>query len=364
MTKIYLICAAESEGELYRIAQGQYDGNLTDCGWRQVKSLEKRFADIRIDEVYTSDLYRACATAGSIFKPKDLIAHVRQDLREICLGEWEGINWGNIAYEEPNPFSNFKTALDKWYVKGAEKPGQVLDRITNAILQIAAENAGKSVAVVSHGIAIRFLLAAMQDVPLEKVHEIPLPQNTAVAVVEVHGDTLELVTQDDVSHLHDAADSSKGKFDEVHDFDTTMYFCPLPWFEYGEIMAQSVAYIWEEAGEEQPFDKDRFLEDAAMFPTIVGFVEQEPAGYLQLGINSGQIMLLCTHPGCRKAGLGVQLVGQAVMAARAKGEDRLRIALPKKNPYRQFFLNQGFTSAAHDAEGREVLEKDIRFRLI
>ena len=66
MTTIYLIRHAEAEGNLYRIAQGQYESSLTDRGWRQVRALERRFADIRIDAVYASDLYRTRATATAI----------------------------------------------------------------------------------------------------------------------------------------------------------------------------------------------------------------------------------------------------------------------------------------------------------
>ena len=51
MTNLYLIRHAEAEGNLYRIAQGQHDSNLTDRGWRQVRALERRFADIPIDAV-------------------------------------------------------------------------------------------------------------------------------------------------------------------------------------------------------------------------------------------------------------------------------------------------------------------------
>ena len=88
MTTIYLIRHAEAEGNLYRIAQGQYDSNLTDRGWRQVRALERRFADIHIDAVYSSDLYRTCATASAIYKPKGLELHRVPELREICVGDW------------------------------------------------------------------------------------------------------------------------------------------------------------------------------------------------------------------------------------------------------------------------------------
>ena len=89
MTTIYLIRHAEAEGNLYRIAQGQHESILTDRGWRQVQALERRFEGVHIDAVYTSDLYRTCATASAICRPRDLKPIRRKDLREICVGDWE-----------------------------------------------------------------------------------------------------------------------------------------------------------------------------------------------------------------------------------------------------------------------------------
>lgn len=359
MTKIYLICSAEAEGDLYRIAQGHFNDRITDRGWRQIKALEKGFAHIQIDKVYTSDLYHACATASAIYKPKSLISYKRKILRENCMGKWEGRNWGNIAYEDAQQLRNFKTAPEKWHVDGAETPQQVLSRMLNSIRQIASENEGKSVAVISHCFAIRYLLAELQGIPLKEVHKLPMVKNTAVSIIEAEAGLLRLVTENDISHLGDKDCQAYEKPYETLDFDTDMYFQPLPWVEYGEIMAEAIKCVWQEAGEDRPFNKHVLLEDAAMLQTIIGFVEQEPAGFLQFGMEPGSITLLCTHPGCRRAGLGVQLIGQAVMAARAKGGDYLRIALPKQNPYRKFFLNYGFILAGENEKGRDILEKNI-----
>ncbi|MEI3304771.1 MAG: histidine phosphatase family protein [Dysosmobacter sp.] len=93
MTKLYLIRHAEAEGNLYRIAQGQYNSIITDRGWRQIRALERRFQDIHVDAVYASDLYRTCATASAIYRPKGLELHRRRDLREICVGVWEQKTW-------------------------------------------------------------------------------------------------------------------------------------------------------------------------------------------------------------------------------------------------------------------------------
>ena len=67
MTRIYLIRHAEAEGNLYRIAQGQYDSLITDRGYRQIEALAGRFDDIPIDAVYSSDLSRTCITAAAIY---------------------------------------------------------------------------------------------------------------------------------------------------------------------------------------------------------------------------------------------------------------------------------------------------------
>ena len=101
MTQIYLIRHAEAEGNLYRIAQGQHNSLLTDRGWRQVRALEKRFADVHIDAVYSSDLYRTCATASALYKPKGLPLQRSAALREICVGKWEQCTWGDIYREDP-----------------------------------------------------------------------------------------------------------------------------------------------------------------------------------------------------------------------------------------------------------------------
>ena len=101
MTRIYLIRHAEAEGNLYRIAQGQYDSLVTDRGMRQIAALGKRFEGVRIDAVYSSDLYRTCVTAGALYIPRRLPLHRMPALREICVGEWEQKTWGEIAQRCP-----------------------------------------------------------------------------------------------------------------------------------------------------------------------------------------------------------------------------------------------------------------------
>ena len=169
MTSIYLIRHAEAEGNLYRIAQGQDNSNLTDRGWRQVQALEKRFADVHIDAVYASDLYRTCATASAIYKPKGLPLHRVRGLREICVGCWEQRTWGDIYRKDPLQMDYFNHQPAKWCVEGAETPWQVQERVLEALRTLAVEHEGKTIAVFSHGYAIRLVLAHLQGYTMEEV---------------------------------------------------------------------------------------------------------------------------------------------------------------------------------------------------
>ena len=89
MTTVYLIRHAEAEGNLYRRCHGHYDSTITDNGYRQIAALAKRFADVPIDAVYSSDLTRTQTTALAITRTHDLPLHLEPRLREIGVGVWE-----------------------------------------------------------------------------------------------------------------------------------------------------------------------------------------------------------------------------------------------------------------------------------
>ena len=83
MTTIYLVRHAEAEGNLYRRIHGRYNALITENGYLQIAALEKRFENIHIDAVYSSDLFRTMTTAGAVYKPKGLQLHTDPRLQEI-----------------------------------------------------------------------------------------------------------------------------------------------------------------------------------------------------------------------------------------------------------------------------------------
>ena len=107
MTEIYLIRHAQAEGNLYRMLQGHWDGNVTALGLRQIDALAERFKDVKVDALYSSDLLRTRLTAGAITKYHDLPLHTDKRLREINVGPWETAFMGNVVHDDPETFRMF-----------------------------------------------------------------------------------------------------------------------------------------------------------------------------------------------------------------------------------------------------------------
>src|SRR5690242_5415348 len=74
--------------------QGQSDIPLNDEGREQAKRIAARLSEAnpRVDAVWSSDLSRARHTAEAIAAPLNLPVRTSARLREIMLGEWEGLN--------------------------------------------------------------------------------------------------------------------------------------------------------------------------------------------------------------------------------------------------------------------------------
>ena len=358
MTRIYLIRHAEAEGNLYRIAQGQDNSNLTDRGWRQVRALEQRFREVHIDEVYSSDLYRTCATASAIYKPKGIELRREPQLREICVGVWEQKTWGEIYRQWPEEMKWFSHQPHLWQVEGAETPLQVRERVLGALRRIAAENDGKTVAVFSHGYAIRLALSHLQGYPLERVGEVPTGDNTAVSLLEGDGDALRVLFRDDNSHLKTEAFLSQEKVvKRANGLEPGLWFRPLELPEQERFFVELVESVWR--GRE-PFDRNRLLADAKARTTLVGYRKEEPVGVIQLGPERGWISLLCMREDCRNRGFGTQMLGQAVQKTRLQGGETLWVARPEDSGARDFFEDHRF-AALEGENGRVILEKKIHF---
>ena len=294
-----------------------------------------------IDAAYSSDLYRTCRTAAAICAPRDLPLHRRRALREICVGAWERRPGGEIYREDPEQMMNFLQRLEDWHVPGGEAPEAVQARMLACLRDIARENPGKTVAVFSHGCAIRLTLAALLGKRIAKLSEVPLGQNTAVSLLEWDGGTFRVLWFNDASHLETLLDGTAQRWrSTANGLEPGLYYVPAS---------------------EDPGACAALTGETPAGDTILGCQREGAVGVLTLdngrdaGAKRGWITGLTVGERWRCRGYGTQLMGQAVQHYRDRGRETLCAPDVDSEEARRFLRRQGFAPA----EGH--WKRDLRF---
>ncbi len=377
MTTIYLIRHGEAEGNLYRRCQGHYNSLITDNGYRQIEALARRFAGIPIDAVYSSDLLRAMTTARAIYQTKNLPLHIDPRLREIGVGIWEDVPWGNLERESPASMARFSACDEAWSVEGGESYPVVRARMLAALSEIAARHPEQTVAVVSHGSAIRAVVSHYMGLPTQGI---PHCDNTAVACLQVENGVFRVVYQGDNSHLSDEISTfaRQSWWRKNSTADSQMWFRTMDFQKESDIYqaCRREAWLTIHKAMEQ-YDGARFLRDAQAQSAydrrsvMVAMLGEDMAGLIQMdlrrdadkGIGGIPFCYMTKEYRCKK--LGVQLLGQAVSTYRGLGRSWLRLRCAPDNAAAQhFYQKYGFVRngmAQDSAVPLELLDKYIGF---
>lgn len=202
VTKIYLVRHAEAEGNAAEFFQGNIDTPLTDKGIQQLDCLAERFRSIPLDALYFSPYQRTRLSAEAVNHFHGLSMIPEYDLREINGGEWEGRTWAELPLEFPEAYRQWTTHMAAFAAPYGDTMRDVWERMTDVMTRIERENRGKTVAVVSHGCALRNFLCYVEFRDAERLGDVGWADNTAVSLVEYDTESgWRLVFKNDASHL-------------------------------------------------------------------------------------------------------------------------------------------------------------------
>jgi broad specificity phosphatase PhoE len=176
--------------------QGHSDMPLNETGVLQAKKLAARLKNVNLGNIYSSDLIRAVKTAEIVSGNKKIT--VRKDLREIYLGEWEGLTEQQIS-SQPESYNNFISG--EFPAPGGESKKQCRDRISEAVHSIA-DSENDFFTIVSHGATIRSFIVYVMNGSLETY--IPM-HNTSLSefIYDKNTKKFTLVTANDAAHLEE-----------------------------------------------------------------------------------------------------------------------------------------------------------------
>lgn len=359
MTTLYLIRHTQAEGNLYRAMQGQWDGDITPIGLKQIEKLSEGMKDVKIDKVYSSDLYRAYITAKlGIADPRGLTVEQDARLREILVGEWETRFFGNAFYENPESARLFMFDSEKWTGKGAETFPQVRERMYAAIEDLAKKNDGKTIALVSHGVSLRCFLSKVYGVNLSDIETVPICKNTAVTKVEYENGKFNVLFKNDFSHLGKYNPPSWSSAEDVRDVILNPY---TEGDYYTKCYAEGWAFAHE--GSLEGFDPNLYLAFARTHyedyeeSILRLLIKETDIGLVDLDTekgkenNIGWLSFLYLNPDYRGKGYGIQALGRAIMTYKIMGRDAIRLNVNKKNKVAiAFYESYGFHTLCQEGD--------------
>jgi alpha-ribazole phosphatase len=165
-TRIYLIRHGQVAGFDQPRYNGQADVALTDLGVAQYHRLKERLAGVPLTACYSSDLSRCTIGAGIICGEFGLQPVIRPALRELNIGEWEGLPWQEIKATWPDGWRARLADLVNYRVPGGENLLDVEVRVMPVIAEIVERHKGEQVLVVAHGGVNRIVLLNAIGAPL------------------------------------------------------------------------------------------------------------------------------------------------------------------------------------------------------
>lgn len=160
-TRVYLV----RHGSTQLTAEDRFSGDigveLSDEGRAQAARLGERLQGDGVSAIYSSPLSRAVETARIIAGHCGLTPTLRDGLREISHGHWEGLSRQDVECRFAAEYAAWEEDPFTFAPEGGESGVAVLARALPTLRDIIVHHPGAGVLVVSHKATIRLLLSSL-----------------------------------------------------------------------------------------------------------------------------------------------------------------------------------------------------------
>ena len=189
--------------------QGQLDPPLSELGRRQAALLGARLAARRFAGLYASHLKRAFETAEVVGAAIHAKPEPKSSLREVFLGEWEGLTTEQIAERYPTAWASWVEEPDWDVVPGGEGQAAFDRRVAAAMEDILRLHQHGDVLVVTHGGVIQVALHRIVGKPSRGLFPFKI-QNASITLIERRDGRSIIGGVNDIAHLEAAVVTEVG----------------------------------------------------------------------------------------------------------------------------------------------------------
>ena len=180
--------------------QGQSDPPLSEEGRRQAGALARRLAGRHLVGFYASDLKRAWETAEAVGGPCGPVPQPMIGLREIFLGEWEGLRTEELAGRFPEAWARWAEDPDWDLVPGGEGAAAFETRVVSALDSLFERHPRGELLAVTHGGVIQVALQRVVGQNSHGLFRFKI-ENASISVIEKREDRLVIAGVNDTAHL-------------------------------------------------------------------------------------------------------------------------------------------------------------------
>jgi len=202
MDRLILVRHGETEWNRTGRYQGFARTSLNEHGRWQAEQVARRLANWEIDAIYTSDLPRAYQTAEPIARRLRMPFNTTVALRELDVGEWEGLTVPEIQVEHAENWDACLVDPIRTRLTGGESFAELAERVEVAFHQWQVQHAGQVVLAVTHGGPIQVLVCTILGLPLRFRRRLRIG-NTSITTLAHHNGQWSLDTLNDTAHLED-----------------------------------------------------------------------------------------------------------------------------------------------------------------
>lgn len=180
------------------------DSPLTRVGEQQATLLGQSLSDVPLDIIYSSSSRRALNTARIInaFQDPHCPIMPEDDLREIGLGEWEGMKRAEVTKFYPSLQHIYFNDPENFEPVGAgETLLAVKMRAMEVLNRVLAEEEGRNILMVTHTAVVKILMAYFDGRPFTRLWGPPRVKPASLCHVAVSGSGHEILKYADATHL-------------------------------------------------------------------------------------------------------------------------------------------------------------------
>lgn len=211
-TEIILVRHGESRAATkenpFPLVDGHGDPELHPNGEAQAVAVGERLKHEVIDAIYVTSLQRTVQTAAPLAGHLGIQTRLEADLREVCLGEWEGGILRMKAAADDPIFVQMQ-AEERWdVIPGAESWETLNQRITGGLSRIHQQHPDQKVVAVVHGGVIGHILAhATGSSPFA----FNGADNGSISRIVMHSDGIKVRSFNDNLHVQSTLHTGSGQ---------------------------------------------------------------------------------------------------------------------------------------------------------